>query len=260
MTLRRVGDVGAGRRASTTSRPAPHPDFAGRRGAGRRPRLASRRAGSTRRWSRPRRRRASSAYACRLRTTRARSRSSPRSTPRTRPSCEEVRDAIIEIVEKRRRRTASRRRKSSAPSSNCSRTARCSWPTPTGSRSQLSEWAAQGDWRLFFLHRDRIEKVTPADVHAGRRASTWAEQPHGRLLHPDPQARAGECAGRRAPGNPAGDWGEGCAPGGPPAPPQQGHSQPPPPRVSRSTSSAAAWASSGLPRRPDPARRRADRR
>ena len=30
----------------------------------------------------------------------------------------------------------------------------------------LSEWAAQGDWRLFFLYRDRIEKVTAADVQA----------------------------------------------------------------------------------------------
>lgn len=28
----------------------------------------------------------------------------------------------------------------------------------------LSEWASKGDWRLFFLHRDRLEKVTPADV------------------------------------------------------------------------------------------------
>jgi len=25
----------------------------------------------------------------------------------------------------------------------------------------LSEWAAQGDWRLYCLHRDRIEQVTP---------------------------------------------------------------------------------------------------
>ncbi len=31
---------------------------------------------------------------------------------------------------------------------------------------QLSEWAAQGDWRLYFLHRDRIEKVTPQQVKA----------------------------------------------------------------------------------------------
>ncbi|MEC9092399.1 MAG: insulinase family protein, partial [Planctomycetota bacterium] len=29
---------------------------------------------------------------------------------------------------------------------------------------QLTEWAAYGDWRLFFLHRDRLEKVTAADV------------------------------------------------------------------------------------------------
>lgn len=29
---------------------------------------------------------------------------------------------------------------------------------------QLSEWAARGDWRLMFLHRDRIAQVTPADV------------------------------------------------------------------------------------------------
>ena len=30
----------------------------------------------------------------------------------------------------------------------------------------LSEWAAQGDWRLYFLHRDRIETVTPEAVRA----------------------------------------------------------------------------------------------
>jgi zinc protease len=28
----------------------------------------------------------------------------------------------------------------------------------------LSDWAAKGDWRLFFLHRDRVAKVTPEDV------------------------------------------------------------------------------------------------
>ena len=34
----------------------------------------------------------------------------------------------------------------------------------------LSDWGAKGDWRLFFLHRDRLAKVTPADVSrvAGR--------------------------------------------------------------------------------------------
>ena len=29
----------------------------------------------------------------------------------------------------------------------------------------LSEWAAQGDWRLYFLFRDRLEKVTVAEVN-----------------------------------------------------------------------------------------------
>ena len=29
---------------------------------------------------------------------------------------------------------------------------------------ELSEWAAQGDWRLYFLDRDRIEQVTPEQV------------------------------------------------------------------------------------------------
>jgi zinc protease len=30
---------------------------------------------------------------------------------------------------------------------------------------QLSEWASMGDWRLLFIHRDRIRAVTPEDVH-----------------------------------------------------------------------------------------------
>lgn len=35
---------------------------------------------------------------------------------------------------------------------------------------ELSEWIAMGDWRLYFLNRDRVSKVTPADVErvAGR--------------------------------------------------------------------------------------------
>ncbi len=36
----------------------------------------------------------------------------------------------------------------------------------SGIAVELSEWAAQGDWRLYFLHRDRVEKVTAADVKA----------------------------------------------------------------------------------------------
>jgi zinc protease len=32
---------------------------------------------------------------------------------------------------------------------------------------QLSEWAAMGDWRTLFLHRDRLKVVTPRDVERG---------------------------------------------------------------------------------------------
>jgi len=31
---------------------------------------------------------------------------------------------------------------------------------------ELSEWAAIGDWRMMFVHRDRVEKVTAAEVNA----------------------------------------------------------------------------------------------
>jgi zinc protease len=31
--------------------------------------------------------------------------------------------------------------------------------------TELSEWTAMGDWRLLFLHRDRVAKVTPEDVN-----------------------------------------------------------------------------------------------
>jgi zinc protease len=30
---------------------------------------------------------------------------------------------------------------------------------------EMSEWVALGDWRLYFLHRDRVEKLTVADVN-----------------------------------------------------------------------------------------------
>lgn len=36
---------------------------------------------------------------------------------------------------------------------------------PTQLAVELSEWAAQGDWRLFFLMRDRMETLTAKDVH-----------------------------------------------------------------------------------------------
>ena len=43
----------------------------------------------------------------------------------------------------------------------------------------LSEWAAQGDWRLYFLYRDRLEQVTAKDVSRGARAYL---QPNNRTV------------------------------------------------------------------------------
>jgi zinc protease len=43
----------------------------------------------------------------------------------------------------------------------------------------LSEWAAQGDWRLYFLYRDRLEQVTAKDV--SRVARTYL-QPNNRTV------------------------------------------------------------------------------
>jgi zinc protease len=39
---------------------------------------------------------------------------------------------------------------------------------------QLSEWAAMGDWRLFFLYRERLEQVTTEDVAAA--AKTYLKE------------------------------------------------------------------------------------
>jgi zinc protease len=39
---------------------------------------------------------------------------------------------------------------------------------------EMSEWIAQGDWRLFFLTRDRLRKVTPEDVQ--RVAANYLKQ------------------------------------------------------------------------------------
>ena len=36
--------------------------------------------------------------------------------------------------------------------------------SPERAALELSEWISQGDWRLMFLHRDRIQKVTAEDV------------------------------------------------------------------------------------------------
>jgi len=49
---------------------------------------------------------------------------------------------------------------------------------------QLSEWGAMGDWRLFFLHRDRIEKVTAEDVNRVAHAYLKPDNRTVGLFHP----------------------------------------------------------------------------
>ncbi len=44
---------------------------------------------------------------------------------------------------------------------------------------ELSEWIAQGDWRLFYLHRDRLRNVTPDDV---KRVATQYYKQQNRTL------------------------------------------------------------------------------
>ena len=46
-----------------------------------------------------------------------------------------------------------------------------SFNNPQGIALRLSEWTSMGDWRLFFLHRDRLEQVTPDAVR--RVAATY---------------------------------------------------------------------------------------
>ena len=52
---------------------------------------------------------------------------------------------------------------------------------------ELSEWAAMGDWRMLFLRRDRVAKVTPADVQ--RVAQTYLKPANSTiaLYIPTPQ-------------------------------------------------------------------------
>lgn len=78
-------------------------------------------------------------------------------------SLEEARDVLIEVTEsvadkgvsdedvERARQQLLKQRELTA--ANTSRLA-----------VELSDWAAQGDWRLYFLYRDRLEQVTASDV------------------------------------------------------------------------------------------------
>lgn len=56
---------------------------------------------------------------------------------------------------------------------------------------QLSEWIAMGDWRNFFLYRDRLEKVTTQDVaNAAHKYLKSSNQTIGRFVPTDAPERA----------------------------------------------------------------------
>jgi zinc protease len=78
-------------------------------------------------------------------------------------SLEAVRDTIIDVVEKLHQEQVSdtevKRAKARFKRDRDQLITR-----PSSVAITLSEWVSKGDWRLFFLHRDRVEKVTPADV------------------------------------------------------------------------------------------------
>jgi len=78
-------------------------------------------------------------------------------------SAEEVRDLVIDIVEQIGAKGATAEEVNRAKQQILK--ARELAASETSQLAiRLSEWAAQGDWRLYFFHRDRIEKVTPEAV------------------------------------------------------------------------------------------------
>ena len=55
----------------------------------------------------------------------------------------------------------------------------------------MSEFVGAGDWRLFFLHRDRVRNVTVEDVQKVAAQVLQIVEQDARSVHPDQAARAG---------------------------------------------------------------------
>ena len=74
-----------------------------------------------------------------------------------------ARDAIISVLEDVRRSGVTKEEVDRARQSFL-KSRDLATGDPNRIAIELSEWAAQGDWRLYFLYRDRMEKVTPEQV------------------------------------------------------------------------------------------------
>ena len=61
--------------------------------------------------------------------------------------------------------------------------------TPTASPSSSASGSAQGDWRLYFLNRDRIEQVTPEQVKQVAAQLFHHQQSNCRVFHPNQESR-----------------------------------------------------------------------
>ena len=87
---------------------------------------------------------------------------------------------------KGRQHASSPKKKSNGPSSDLLKQRELAAADTGRIAVQLSDWASQGDWRLYFLHRDRIEKVTPQDVQArGQEVSAAQNRTLGMFIPTD---------------------------------------------------------------------------
>ena len=62
---------------------------------------------------------------------------------------------------------------------------------------ELSDWAAQGDWRLIFLHRDRLEQGDAGDVQRSAKKYLQRNNRTVGMFIPTQQGRSGSPSRRR---------------------------------------------------------------
>lgn len=79
-------------------------------------------------------------------------------------SVDDVRDTMLEVVEKGIQKNPPTEEEVDRAKTRMLKQRELAEADPNRMAISLSEWAAQGDWRLYFLYRDRLEKVTPEDV------------------------------------------------------------------------------------------------